>query len=502
MVNGPASQQFVNNSHQSKHAQLVYLRHKSKHQKQVTLIKSISGIRGTIGGKPGDSLTPFDIVKYAAAYGLWINNRNNKSKCKVILGRDARISGQMMHQLVSGTLMGLGIDVVDIGLTTTPTTEMAVVHHKAHGGIILTASHNPKQWNALKLLNEQGEFLSAADGDEVLRYSENPNIDFKEVSKIGKLHNDAAALDFHIKAILNLPAIDKTAIVNKNFKVVIDCVNSTGGIAVPALLKALGVENIVEMYCEPNGEFPHNPEPLPENLTEISKEVVKKKAHLGIVVDPDVDRLALVCEDGEMFGEEYTLVAVADYVLKNKTGNTVSNLSSTRALRDVTEKAGGKYFAAAVGEVNVVEMMKEQNAVIGGEGNGGVIYPELHYGRDALVGIALFLSHLAKFGKSCSMLRATYPDYFISKNKIELTKETNVDEILNGIKTKYKKQPVNTIDGVKIEFDKEWVHLRKSNTEPIIRIYAESQSETTAENLAEKIILDIKELMNGSHVKA
>ena len=351
------------------------------------------------------------------------------------------------------------------------------------------------------MLNEKGEFLSASDGDEVLRLSDNTNIDFKEVNKIGKLQNDSSAIDFHIKTILALPMVDKEAITNKNFKVVIDCVNSTGGIAVPALLKALGVENIVEMYCEPNGEFPHNPEPLPENLTEISKEVVKKKAHLGIVVDPDVDRLALVCEDGEMFGEEYTLVAVADYVLKNKTGNTVSNLSSTRALRDVTEKAGGKHFAAAVGEVNVVEMMKEKNAVIGGEGNGGVIYPDLHYGRDALVGIALFLSHLAKFGKSCSMLRAKYPDYFISKNKIELTKETNVDEILNGIKSKYKKQPVNTIDGVKIEFDKEWVHLRRSNTEPIIRIYAESQSETTAENLAEKIILDIKELMNGLQVK-
>ncbi|MEO5570550.1 MAG: phosphoglucosamine mutase [Bacteroidia bacterium] len=468
----------------------------------MTLIKSISGIRGTIGGKPGDALTPFDIVKFSSAYGTWINERNKKTKCKVVLGRDARISGQMMFQVVSGTLMSLGIDVIDLGLTTTPTAEMAVTNNKAQGGIILTASHNPKQWNALKLLNEKGEFLSAADGEEILLLSESVKIEFKEVNKIGKLTSDTAALDHHIKAILNLPLVDKEAIANKNFKVVIDCVNSTGGIAVPALLHALGVENIVEMYCEPNGEFPHNPEPLPEHLTEISKEVVKKKAHLGIVVDPDVDRLALVCEDGEMFGEEYTLVAVADYVLKNKTGNSVSNLSSTRALRDVTEKAGGKYFAAAVGEVNVVEMMKEQNAIIGGEGNGGVIYPELHYGRDALVGIALFLSHLAKFGKSCSMLRAKYPDYFISKNKIELTKETNVDEILNGIKTKYKKHPINIVDGVKIEFDKEWVHLRRSNTEPIIRIYAESQSETTADNLAEKIISDIKELMNGMHVKA
>lgn len=463
----------------------------------MTLIKSISGIRGTIGGKPGDSLTPFDIVKFSAAYGTWINERNKKLKCKVVLGRDARISGQMLHQLVSGTLMGLGIDVIDLGLTTTPTTEMAVVNHKAQGGIILTASHNPKQWNALKLLNEHGEFLSAADGEDILQLSESSKIEFKEVTKLGNLTEDKTALDFHINAILNLPLVDKTAIANKKFKIVIDCVNSTGGIAVPALLRALGVENIVEMYCEPNGQFPHNPEPLPENLTEISKEVIKKKAHLGIVVDPDVDRLALVCEDGEMFGEEYTLVAVADYILNNKSGNTVSNLSSTRALRDVTEKAGGKYFASAVGEVNVVEMMKDQNAVIGGEGNGGVIYPDLHYGRDALAGIALFLSHLAKYGKSCSMLRAKYPDYFISKQKIELTAETNVDKILEAIKTKYKKQPVNTVDGVKIEFDKEWVHLRKSNTEPIIRIYAESQSETTADNLAEKIILDIKELMNG-----
>ena len=464
----------------------------------MTLIKSISGIRGTIGGKPGEGLTPFDIVKFSAGFGSWVASRNKKIKCAVVLGRDARISGQMVHQLVSGTLMGMGIDVIDLGLTTTPTAEMAVVHHKAQGGIILTASHNPKQWNALKLLNEQGEFLSAADGDEILRLSESPKIEFKEVSKLGSLNADNTALDLHIKAILNLPLVNREAIAAKKFKIVIDCVNSTGGIAVPALLKALGVETVVEMYCEPNGQFSHNPEPLPENLTEISKEVVKKKAHLGIVVDPDVDRLALVCEDGEMFGEEYTLVAVSDYVLSNTTGNTVSNLSSTRALRDVTEKAGGNYFASAVGEVNVVEMMKEHKAVIGGEGNGGIIYPELHFGRDALVGIALFLSHLAKFGKSCSMLRAKYPDYFISKNKIELTPETNVDEILNGIKAKYKKQPVNTIDGVKIEFDKKWVHLRKSNTEPIIRIYAESESETTAENLAEKIILDIKELMNGS----
>lgn len=468
----------------------------------MTLIKSISGIRGTIGGKSGDSLTPFDIVKFSAAYGTWINERNKKIKCKVVVGRDARISGQMVYQLVSGTLMGMGIDVIDLGLTTTPTAEMAVVNHKAQGGIILTASHNPKQWNALKLLNQLGEFISAADGEEILRLSENLSLEFKEVTKLGSITTDATAIDMHIKAILALPLVDKEAIAAKKFKVVIDCVNSTGGIALPPLLKALGVETIVEMYCEPNGQFPHNPEPLPENLTEISKEVTKKKAHLGIVVDPDVDRLALVCEDGEMFGEEYTLVAVSDYILSNKLGNTVSNLSSTRALRDVTEKAGGKYFASAVGEVNVVEMMKEQQAVIGGEGNGGIIYPDLHYGRDALVGIALFLTHLAKFGKSCSMLRAKYPDYFTSKQKIELTAETNVDNILEAIKTKYKKHPVNTVDGVKIEFEKEWVHLRRSNTEPIIRIYAESESMTTADNLAEKIILDIKELMNGAHAKA
>lgn len=469
----------------------------------MTLIKSISGIRGTIGGKPGESLTPYDIVKFAAAYGTWINQRGkNKAKNKVMLGRDARISGPMVHQLVSGTLLSLGIDVIDLGLTNTPTTEMAVVHHKAQGGIILTASHNPKQWNALKLLNEKGEFISAADGDEILKLSENTKILFNEVNALGKLSDDSSALDHHIKSILKLPLVDKNAIAAKNFRIVIDCVNSSGGIAVPALLKALGVENVVEMYCEPDGQFPHNPEPLPENLTEISKEVVKKKAHVGIAVDPDVDRLALICEDGEMFGEEYTLVAVADYVLKHTNGNTVSNLSSTRALRDVTEKAGAKYFASAVGEVNVVEMMKDENAVIGGEGNGGIIYPQLHYGRDALVGIALFLSHLAKFGKSCSMLRAKYPDYYISKQKIEMTPKINVDEILNGIKEKYKKQPINTADGVKIDFDKKWVHLRKSNTEPIIRIYAESESETTADNLAEKIIADIKELMNGILAKA
>jgi phosphomannomutase len=463
----------------------------------MTLIKSISGIRGTIGGAPGDSLTPVDVVKFSAAYGTWLIKRNSNARCKVVIGRDARISGEMVNGLVVSTLIGLGIDVVDTGLSTTPTVEMAVPFHTAQGGIILTASHNPKQWNALKLLNEKGEFISAQEGFAMLDIAEREDFNFSDVNQLGTVTYDKTSLARHIEAIIAMPLVDRKAIADKNFKIVIDCVNSTGGIAVPALLKVLGVKDVVELYCQPNGLFPHNPEPLPENLTEISKEVVKKNAHLGIVVDPDVDRLALVCEDGEMFGEEYTLVAVADYVLKNNPGNSVSNLSSTRALRDVTEKAGGKYYASAVGEVNVVEMMKAQQAVIGGEGNGGVIIPELHYGRDALAGIALFLTHLAKYGKSCSMLRASYPDYFISKNKIELTPDIDVDEILQSIKKKYSKQPINDIDGVKIEFDKEWVHLRRSNTEPIIRIYAESQSMTTAENLALKIISDIKSLLTN-----
>ncbi len=462
----------------------------------MTLIKSISGIRGTIGGKPGDSLTPVDIVKFASAYGTWLLNENNIKRCTVVIGRDARISGAMLNGLVCNTLSGLGIDVIDIGFSTTPTVEMFVVFMKAQGGIILTASHNPKQWNALKLLNEKGEFISANDGAKILEIADRGEFSYSEVNHLGKVTQDNTAFAKHFEAILALPLVDRKAIEKANFRIVIDCVNSTGGIAVPALLKILGVKEVVELYCEPNGQFPHNPEPLPENLTEIAKEVVKKNAHLGIVVDPDVDRLALVCEDGEMFGEEYTLVAVADYILQNNKGNTVSNLSSTRALRDITEKHGGSYFASAVGEVNVVEMMKDKNAIIGGEGNGGIIYPQLHNGRDALVGIALFLSHLAKFGKSCSMLRASYPDYFIAKKKIELTADMEVDEIISGIKEKYKKQPVNTIDGVKIEFDREWVHLRKSNTEPIIRIYSESQSMTTAENLAEKIITDIKDIIS------
>ena len=478
----------------------------NKKEKILTLIKSISGIRGTIGGKSGQNLTPLDIVKFAAAFGSWMmkNGAAINKKYSVVIGRDARISGEMVQNLIAGTLKGMGIDVVYMGLTTTPTVELAVVDFKADGGIIITASHNPKQWNALKLLNSKGEFISAKDGEEVLRIAADESFSFADVNKLGKYTIEPNYLQKHIDKILSLPLVDAKAIKAKNFKIVIDCVNSSGGIAVPALLKALGVTEITQLYCEPNGQFPHNPEPLPEHLGDLSKEVKKKNAHLGIAVDPDVDRLALVCEDGEMFGEEYTLVAVADYVLKNfsadqsnKKRNTVSNLSSTRALRDVTEKAGGKYFASAVGEVNVVEAMKAQHAVIGGEGNGGVIYPELHYGRDALVAIALFLSHLAKFGKSASMLRATYPGYFISKNKIELTPEINVDQILEEIKNKYRKQPVNTIDGIKIEFDKEWVHLRKSNTEPIIRIYAESQSQTTAQNLAEKIIYDIKDMITA-----
>lgn len=463
----------------------------------MSLIKSISGIRGTIGGKPGENLSPLDIVKFTSAFGIWIKSRSKNKKCKIVIGRDARISGPMVSQLVTGTLIGLGIDVVDLDLSTTPTVEIAVPLEKAQGGLIITASHNPKQWNALKLLNEKGEFISAADGEEVLKIAENENFEYADVNHLGTYTQNKEYLFKHIEMILELPLVDVEAIRKRKFKIVVDAVNSTGGIAVPTLLEALGVETIIKLNCEPDGNFAHNPEPLPEHLTDISKLVVKQKAHLGIVVDPDVDRLALVCEDGEMFGEEYTLVAVTDYILKNKKGNTVSNLSSTRALRDITEKNGGSYFASAVGEVNVVETMKANNAVIGGEGNGGIIYPELHYGRDALVGIALFLSHLAKFGKSISLLRSIYPNYYISKNKIELTPQINVDKILKQIQTKYKKQPMNLIDGVKIEFDKEWVHLRKSNTEPIIRIYSESETKATADFLAQKIIQDIKELIKS-----
>ena len=459
----------------------------------MTLIKSISGIRGTIGGKAGDGLTPIDIVKFTAAYGSWVINKTQNKK--IVLGRDARISGEMVNNLVIGTLQGLGIEVIDLGLSTTPTVEIAVPMENAGGGIILTASHNPKQWNALKLLNEKGEFISDADGKEVLEIAENADFSFAEVNELGKVSYNDTYLQKHIDVILALPLVDVEAIKQANFKIAIDCVNSSGGIFVPALLKALGVKTVYELYCEPNGEFPHNPEPLPENLTEIAKLVQEKGADLGIVVDPDVDRLCFVNEDGTMFGEEYTLVAVADYILKNNPGNTVSNLSSTRALRDVTEKAGGKYNAAAVGEVNVVNQMKATNAIIGGEGNGGVIYPELHYGRDALVGIALFLTHLAKFGQSISKLRSTYPAYHISKNKITLTPEMDIDHLLIKVQEKYKNEKTSTIDGLKIDFANEWVHLRRSNTEPIIRIYSEAENETTAENLAQKIISDIKEIL-------
>jgi phosphomannomutase len=472
----------------------------------LTLIKSISGIRGTIGGLPGDTLSPLDIVKYAAAFGYMVK-RQSGADCKMVIGRDARMSGEMVNHLVVGTLVGIGIDVIDLGLSTTPTVEMAVVMEKAQGGIILTASHNPKQWNALKLLNAKGEFISEELGKEVLQVAESGAIEFATVDKLGKIKTDDTYIQKHIDAILQLELVDVEAIKAANFKVVVDAVNSTGGIAVPMLLNALGVNEIVPMYCEPDGKFPHNPEPLPENLTAISGEVKRHKAHLGVVVDPDVDRLALVCEDGSMFGEEYTLVAVADYVLNNiskehleRLGfekNTVSNLSSTRALRDITEKHKGSYSASAVGEVNVVKLMKESKAVIGGEGNGGIIYPELHYGRDAMVGIALFLSHLAKTNKICSMLRESYPDYFIAKKKIELTPEINIDSLIEKVKAKYEKQPLNTIDGLKIEFENEWVHLRRSNTEPIIRIYAESRSETTANNLAEKFISDMKQFIKN-----
>jgi phosphomannomutase len=463
----------------------------------MTLIKSISGIRGTIGGKPGDVLSPVDIVNFATAFATFIRKSVGTDKIKIVIGRDARISGEMVNRLVTGTLLGMGADVVDVGLSTTPTVEMAVTEENADGGIILTASHNPENWNALKLLNRKGEFLSAADGVELLEIIESGDFFYSDVKKLGAYRTDDSFIEKHIQKILELPLVDVAAIKKAGFKVAIDCVNSTGGIALPPLLKALGVKKVEELYTEPTGKFPHNPEPLPENLGEISELVKKTDSDVGFVVDPDVDRLAIISEDGEMFGEEYTLVAVSDWVLQNQMGNTVSNLSSTRALRDVTEKAGGEYFASAVGEVNVVEKMKAVNAVIGGEGNGGVIYPELHYGRDSLVGIALFLTYLAKKGVSCSALRATYPSYFISKNKIELSPGMDVDDILKQMAEKYKNHNVNTIDGVKIDFENEWVHLRKSNTEPIIRIYSESESETTAIHLANKIIDDIRDIVRS-----
>lgn len=460
----------------------------------MTLIKSISGIRGTIGGNVNDNLTPVDAVKFAAAYGSWLIERNPpKEKLKVVVGRDARISGKMISSLVSNTLVGMGINVIDLGLSTTPTVEVAVPIENAHGGIILTASHNPKQWNALKLLNEKGEFLNGKEGEKILKIADDDSYTFANVDNLGTYSKEKGYIDKHIDQVLTLALVDVDAVKNANFKVVVDGVNSTGGIAIPRLLNKLGVE-CIKLYCEPNGEFPHNPEPLKEHLTDISELVVKEKADLGIVVDPDVDRLALVCEDGSMFGEEYTLVACADYVLSKTKGDTVSNLSSSRALRDITEKHGGTYQASAVGEVNVVQLMKDTKAIIGGEGNGGIIYPESHYGRDSLVGVALFLSHLAKAKISCKTLRAIYPNYFMSKKKIQLTPNLDVDKLLILIAEKYKHEEVNTIDGVKIDFNNEWVHLRKSNTEPIIRIYTESTTQYKADELAIRVIDEISKI--------
>jgi phosphomannomutase len=462
----------------------------------MSLIKSISGIRGTIGGTIGDGLNPLDIVRFTAAYASQIQNNAASNSKTIIVGRDARISGEMVNQLVVGTLLGMGFDVIDIGLATTPTTELAVVMEKAAGGIILTASHNPKQWNALKLLNEKGEFLNAAEGENVLKIAADESFMFAEVDKIGKRTDNHDYTQKHIKSVCSLALVDIEAIKSAHFCVAIDAVNSVGGIAIPALLEALGVEHIEKLYCEPNGQFPHNPEPLPEHLTDISALMKKGKIDVGFVVDPDVDRLAIICEDGSMFGEEYTLVAVADYVLSHTPGNTVSNLSSSRALRDVTQKHGGNYRAAAVGEVNVVAAMKATDAIIGGEGNGGVIYPASHYGRDALVGIALFLTYLAKSKMKVSNLRKTFPAYFISKNKIQLTSSINVEEILKKVEQSYQQFEVNTIDGVKIDFPTGWVHLRKSNTEPIIRIYSESGTPEQADTFAKAIIEDIKRIAN------
>jgi phosphomannomutase len=459
----------------------------------MALIKSISGIRGTIGGKTNDNLTPLDVVKFTAAYGTWLATQSANNK--IVIGRDGRISGEMVNNLVTSTLIGLGFNVIDLGLSTTPTVEMAVKFEDAAGGIILTASHNPKEWNALKLLNSKGEFISGDEGKLILELAEKEDFNFTQIDNLGTITKDNSLLQKHIDAVVHYDLVDVAAIKKAKFKIVIDAVNSTGAIAVPALLKALGVKDIVVINEEVNGKFAHNPEPLPEHLTQLSNEVVKQNASLGIAVDPDVDRLCFVCEDGTMFGEEYTLVAVADYVLSKRKGNTVSNMSSTRALKDVTIKHGGEYFPSAVGEVNVVNRMKEKNAVIGGEGNGGIIVPDLHYGRDALIGIGLFLTHLANSKKTIKQLRNTFPDYFISKNKITLTEGINVADIFEKIKDKYKNHPINTEDGLKIEFDNDWVHLRTSNTEPIIRIYAESNFETTADNIAKRIMHDIGEMM-------
>lgn len=463
----------------------------------MALIKSISGIRGTIGGKPSEALTPLDIIRFTAAYAVWLKQNTGKENNTVVIGRDGRISGAMVQGLVVNTLIACGIHVIDVGLSTTPTVEMAVVFNNADGGIILTASHNPKEWNALKLLNNKGEFINATDGATLLSIADKDDFNFANVEKLGTYTTSETALQQHIEAIINYPLVDAAAIKKAKFSIVVDAINSTGAIAVPALLKALGVslKEVTVLNNEVNGKFAHNPEPLPQHLTELCSEVVKKKAHMGIAVDPDVDRLCFVCEDGTLFGEEYTLVAVADYVLKNRKGNTVSNMSSTRALKDITEKHGGVYTPSAVGEVNVVNKMKATNAVIGGEGNGGIIVPDLHYGRDALIGIALFLTHLAKENKTVRQLRNTYPNYFMSKNKIELHNGVDVKKIFAEIIKKYKKNPINTEDGLKIEFETDWVHLRTSNTEPIIRIYSESNFETTADNIAKRIMQDIKEVM-------
>lgn len=461
----------------------------------MTLIKSISGIRGTIGGKAGDNLTPIDAVKFASAYGVWLKQQRQKDNYRVVVGRDARISGEMIQNLVTNTLVGMGIDVIDLGLSTTPTVEVAVPMEHADGGIILTASHNPKQWNALKLLNAKGEFLNGEEGAKILEIAEAGDITFAEVDHLGEITKNEAYIDIHIDEVLKMPLVNKKAIEDAQFRVVVDGVNSTGGIAIPLLLERLGVQTI-KLFCEPNGQFPHNPEPLKEHLYDLAAEVIKEKADLGIVVDPDVDRLAFMDEKGEIFGEEYTLVACADYVLSKTPGNTVSNMSSTRALRDVTEKHGGTYEASAVGEVNVVELMKKNNAIIGGEGNGGIIYPELHYGRDALVGVALFLSLLAEKKMTTSELRATYPNYFMGKKKIELTPGMNVDGILAKMEARYQNENLTTIDGVKIDFSNSWVHLRKSNTEPIIRIYTEAPSQEEADTLGDKIISEIRTIAN------
>ncbi len=459
----------------------------------MALIKSISGIRGTIGGKTNDNLTPLDAVKFAAAYGTWLMQQGNN--LTIVIGRDGRISGEMISSLVANTLIGLGLHVIDLGLSTTPTVEMAVQFNNAAGGIILTASHNPKEWNALKLLNSKGEFISGDEGKLILDLASTEDFNFAPVDKLGTYTKDETSLQKHIDAVVNYTFVDVAAIKKAKFKIVVDAVNSTGAIAIPELLKALGIKDIILINEEVNGKFAHNPEPLPEHLTQLSNEVVKENAHLGIAIDPDVDRLCFVCEDGSMFGEEYTLVAVADYVLSKRKGNTVSNMSSTKALKDVTVKHGGQYFSSAVGEVNVVNKMKAVNAVIGGEGNGGIIVPDLHYGRDALIGIALFLTHLAKSKKSIKQLRNTYPDYFMSKNKIALQNGIDVKDIFKKIQTKYKNNPINTEDGLKIEFDNDWVHLRTSNTEPIVRIYAESNFETTADNIAKRLMQDIGQMM-------